>query len=124
MQIEFLKATNGMCSHSLLAATLNGQVDSFVAHFIKSWMPVNYANLGQHGLPAGGNKPSKRKASSKKMTSAVKNILAIADGIQWIKRAKTSQYSTLQPASQQQACLTKLRDRSDKRYCMHHWKYC
>lgn len=110
------KSTNGMCSHSLLAAALNGQVDTFVTHYSKAKAPVNYANLGQHGLPAGGKKPSKRKASSKKTTSAIKKILAHADDIQRSKRAKTAktttvtpmrhQHSSIQPASQHQASLT------------------
>ena len=84
------KSTNGMCSHSLLVASLNGQVDNFVSHYAKSKAPVNYAKLGQHGLPLGGKKPSKRKASSKKTTSAVKDILALADDLQRSKRARAS----------------------------------
>ena len=82
------KATNGMCSHSLVVALLNGQVDTFVAHYAKSKAPVNYGQLAQHGLPLGGKKPSKRKASSKRTTSAVKEILSLADGLQRSKRAK------------------------------------
>ena len=73
------KSTNGLCSHSLLTASLNGDVDGFVAHYVKTKDPINYAALGQHGLPTGGKKPSsRRKASSKKATSAVKSILAAA----------------------------------------------
>jgi len=61
------KSTNGLCSHSLLAASLNGDVDGFVAQYAKTKDPINYAALGQHGLPTGGKKPSsRRKASSKK----------------------------------------------------------
>ena len=61
------KSTNGLCSHSLLAASLNGDVDGFVAHYTKTKDPINYTALGQHGLPTGGKKPSsRRKASSKK----------------------------------------------------------
>ena len=82
------KSTNGMCSHSLLMASLNGQVDNFVSHYAKSKAPVNYVKLGQHGLPLGGKKPSKHKVSSKKMTSAVKDILALADDLQRSKRAR------------------------------------
>ena len=49
---------------------------------------INYAALGQHGLPTGGKKPSaRRKASSKKATSTVKSILAAADEIPRMKRA-------------------------------------
>jgi len=82
------KSTNGLCSHSLLAASLNGDVDGFVAHYAKTKDPINYAALGQHGLPTGGKKPSsRRKASSKKATSAVKSILAAADDISQTKRA-------------------------------------
>ena len=84
------KSTNGMCSHSLLVASLNGQVDTFVSYYAKSKAPVNYAKLGQHGLPLSGKKPSKRKASSKKTTSAVKDILAQADDLQRSKRARAS----------------------------------
>ena len=82
------KSTNGMCSHSLLVASLNGQVDNFVSHYAKSKAPVNYAKLGQ--LPIGGKKPSKRKASSKKMTSAIKDMLALSDDLQRSKRARVS----------------------------------
>ena len=94
------KSTNGMCSHSLLAATLNGQVDTFVSHYSKAKVPVNYASLGQHGLPTGGKKPSKRKSSLKKTTSAIKNVLAFSDEIQRSKRAKTNDASlTTKPPS-------------------------
>ena len=78
------KSTNGICSHSLLVASLNGQVDNFVRHYAKSKAPVNYA---KHGLPLGGKKPSKSKASS---TSAVKNFLTLADDLQQSKRARAS----------------------------------
>ena len=46
------KSTNGICSHTLLAASLSGEVNNFVNP--KSEVPVNYANLAQHGLPVGG----------------------------------------------------------------------
>ena len=82
------KSTNGLCSHSLLAASLNGEVNSFVTQYVKTKDPINYAALGQHGLPTGGKKPNvRRKASSKKATSAVKSILAAADEIPRTKRA-------------------------------------
>ena len=48
------KSTNGMCSHSLLVATLNGQSDAFVEQYTKTKVPFNYAKRGQHGLPIGG----------------------------------------------------------------------
>ena len=82
------KSTNGLCSHSLLAASLNGEVDSFVTHYMKTKDPINYAALGQHGLPTGGKKPSsRRKASSKKSSSAIRSILAAADETSRTKRA-------------------------------------
>ena len=82
------KSTNGLCSHTLLAASLNGEVDGFVTHYLKTKDPINYAALGQHGLPVGGKKPSsRRKASTKKATSAVKSILAASDEISRTKRA-------------------------------------
>ena len=85
------KSTNGMCSHSLLVATLNGQSDAFVEQYTKTKVPFNYAKLGQHGLPIGGKKPnSKRKGSSKKTTAAIKNIIAGADLIERTKRVKPS----------------------------------
>ena len=99
------KSTNGICSHSLLGATLNGEVDAFVSNYAKSKVPINYANLGQHGLPTGGKKPSsKRKASSKKSTSAVKTILAAADHIARTKRAKTTEPSTQQSEEPTPVC--------------------
>jgi len=42
------KSTNGLCSHSLLAASLNGDFDGFVAHYAKTKDPINYAALGQN----------------------------------------------------------------------------
>ena len=82
------KSTNGICSHSLLVATLNGDVDGFVARYVKTKDPINYAALGQHGLPKGGKKASsRRKASSKKSTSAIKRMLTAADEITRTKRA-------------------------------------
>ena len=72
------KSTNGFCSHSLLAAALNGDVNGIVAHYAKTKDPINYATLGQHGLPTGCKKPSsRRKASSKKATSAVRAFLQL-----------------------------------------------
>ena len=59
---------------------------SFVAHYAKTKDPINYAALGQHGLPKSCKKPSsRRKASSKKAMSAVKCIFA-ADDISQMKR--------------------------------------
>ena len=81
------KSTNGMCSHSLLAASLNDQTETFVRQYTKNKVPVNYANLAQHGLPVGGKKPSKRKASSKQTTSAVRKII---DGADDVVRSKQS----------------------------------
>ena len=52
------KSTNGMHSHSLLVATLNGQSDAFVEQYTKTKVPSNYAKLGQHGLPIGGKRPN------------------------------------------------------------------
>ncbi len=79
------KSTNGL---SLLVASLKGELDSFVTHYVKTKDPVNYAAMGQHGLPTGGKKPSsRRKASSRNATSAVKSILAAADDISRTKRA-------------------------------------
>ena len=89
------KSTNGMCSHSLLAASLNGQVDTFVSHYAKFKAPVNYAKLGQHGLPLGG----KRKVSSKKTTSSVKEILSLADDLQRSKRASGAHHVSNPPSS-------------------------
>ena len=66
------KSTNGMCSHSLLASSLNDQTEAYVRQYTKNKVPVNYANLAQHGLPVGGKKPSKRKASTKQTTSVVR----------------------------------------------------
>ena len=102
------KSTNGICSHSLLVATLNCQQDAFVHQYAKTKLPVNYAKLGQHELPVGGKKPkSKRKASSKKTTSAIKKILASADQIECTKRAKTQSQritKTTPPTSQYPFC--------------------
>lgn len=82
------KSTKGLCSHSLLAASLNSDVDDFIAHYMKTKDTINYAALGQHGLPTGGKKPSsQRRASSKKATSALKSILAAADDIRRMKWA-------------------------------------
>lgn len=81
------KSTNGVCSHSLLAANLNGELDLFVNRYSKTKVPTNYANLAQHGLPVGGKKPStRRKSSSKKTTAAVKNLIADADHVKRTKR--------------------------------------
>ena len=63
---------------SLLVASLNGQV---VSHCAKSKVPVNYAKFGQYGLPLSGKKPSNCKVSSKKTTSAVNDILALANNL-------------------------------------------
>ena len=42
-------------------------------------LPIHYAQLGQHGLPTGGKKPSKRKAATKKKaTAAIKKTIIIA----------------------------------------------
>jgi len=54
------KATSGICSHTLLVAVLNDEVCSFVSSFTKSKAPLNYAELAQHGLPVGGQKPSSK----------------------------------------------------------------
>ena len=71
------KSTNGVCSHSLLVATLSGEIDTFVQSHSKSKDPVNYTQLAQHGLPVGGKKPgSKRKASAKKTTAKIRKVLA------------------------------------------------
>ena len=44
---------------------------------------VNYANIAQQGiLPVGGKKPSKRKASTKQTTSAVRKIIDSADDVE------------------------------------------
>lgn len=92
------KSTNGLCSHSLLAASLNGDIDGFITQYVKTKDPINYAALGQHGLPTGGKKPnSRRKASSKKATSAVKRILAAADEISRTKRAPYNLESVSSP---------------------------
>ena len=92
------KSTNGLCSHSLLAASLNGDVDGFVAHYVKTKDPINYAALGQHGLPTGGKKPSsRRKASSKKQHLLLKSILAAADDIprtKWANKDPVASPST------------------------------
>ena len=74
------KSTNGVCSHTLLVATLNGEVDTFVQSYSKTKNPVNYTQLAQHGLPIGGKKPgSKRKASAKKTTAKIRKALADTD---------------------------------------------
>ena len=74
------KSTNGVCSHSLLVATLSGEIDTFVQSHSKSKDPVNYTQLAQHGLPVGGKKPgSKRKASAKKTTAKIRKVLADTD---------------------------------------------
>lgn len=94
------KSTNGMCSHALLAASLSGDVDNFVNHYSKSKVPVNYANLAQHGLPVGGKKPSsRRKSSSKKTTAAVKDVVASADHLKRTKRTPVSTAATTQANS-------------------------
>ena len=68
--------------------TLNGEVDGFVIHYLKTQDTINYATLGKHGLPAGGKKPSsRRKTFSKKATSAVKSTLAASDEISQAKLA-------------------------------------
>ena len=48
------KSHNGMCSHCLLLAVLNGEVDRFVRNYSRTKDPINYMQLGQHGLPVGG----------------------------------------------------------------------
>ena len=74
------KSTNGLCSHCLLVATLNGEIDTFVQSHSKTKIPVNYTQLAQHGLPIGGKKPgSKRKASAKKTTAKIRKALADTD---------------------------------------------
>ena len=84
------KSTNGMCSHCLLIATLNGEVDMFVQTHSRLKNPVNYTQLGQHELPVGGKKPSyKRKASSKKTTAKIRKAIAHTD-----VRTKRGQSST------------------------------
>ena len=101
------KSTNGLYSHSLLAACLNGDVDGFVAHYVKTKDPINYAALGQHGLPSGGKKPSsRRKASSKKATSSVKKILLAADDIPRTKRANKDQDLVVSASGDQSSFLS------------------
>ena len=74
------KSTNGLCSYSLLVATLNSEMDTFVQSHSKTKNTVNYAELAQHGLPVGGKKPgSKRKASAKKTTAKIRKALADTD---------------------------------------------
>lgn len=74
------KSTNGLCSHSLLVATLRGEIDTFVRSHSKSKNPVNYTELAQHGLPVGGKKPgSKRKASAKNTTAKIRKVLEDTD---------------------------------------------
>lgn len=74
------KSTNGLCSHSLLLATLSGEMDTFVQSHSKTKNPINYTELARHGLPVGGKKPgSKRKASAKKTTAKIRKALADTD---------------------------------------------
>lgn len=66
---------------------LNGEINGFVANYVKTKDPINYAALGQHGLPNSDKKPSSwRKAFSKKATSAAKSILAAVDDTSRTKR--------------------------------------
>ena len=73
------KSTNGLCSHCLLVATLNGEIDTFVQSHSKTKIPVNYTQLAQHGLPIGGKKPGSihesldiRAAKVKLITSMIR----------------------------------------------------
>ena len=87
------KSTNGMCSHCLLLAVLNGEVDTcrFVRNYSRTKDPINYMQLGQYGLPVGGKKPSsKRKASSKKTTSKIRRLIADSDSSVHSKRSNPS----------------------------------
>lgn len=87
------KSTNAVCSHCLLVATLNGELDIFIRTYSRIKNPMNYTHLAQHGLPVGGKKPSsKRKASSKKTTSKIHKILADTDV--WTKRGQLSRSTT------------------------------
>ena len=55
-------------------------MDTFVKTYSKTKNPINYTQLAQHGLPAGGKKPgSKRKASSKKTTAKIQKVVADTD---------------------------------------------
>lgn len=40
------KSTKGLCSHSLLAESLNSDFENFVAHYVKTKDPINYTALG------------------------------------------------------------------------------
>ena len=82
------KATSGVCSHTLLTAHLNDEVGSFVQGYAQSSPAANYAQLGQHGLPTGGRKPSsKRKGASKKSTAAVRKLIEHATEGEMTKRS-------------------------------------
>ena len=97
------KSTNGVCSHSLLVATLNGEMDTFVQSHSKTRKPINYTELAQHGLPVGGKKPgSKRKALAKKTTAKTRKVLADTDvrtkrGQSSLSNSSTSDSSAASP---------------------------
>ena len=97
------KSTNGLCSHSLLVASLNGELDTFVRSHSKTKNPINYTELAQHGLPVGGKKPgSKRKASAKKTTAKIRKALADTDvrtkrGQSSLSNSSTSDTSAASP---------------------------
>ena len=89
------KATSGICSHTLLVSSLNDEVCSFVGSYTKSKAPLNYAQLAQHGLPAGGRKTSKpRKGASKKKTAAIQQLLQNAEESEMTNRSDTNPSAT------------------------------
>ena len=98
------KSANGVCSHSLLVATLNGEMDTFVQSHSKTKKKHQlYTELAQHGLPVGGKKPgSKRKASAKKTTAKIRKVLADTDvrtkrGQSSLSNSSTSDSSAASP---------------------------
>jgi len=76
------KATSGICSHTLLVAVLNDEVCSFVSSFTKSKTPLNYAQLAQHGLPVGEQKPSSKLKSTSKIPLGINAMTGSALKVQ------------------------------------------
>ena len=87
------KSTNGICSHTLLAASLSSEVDDFVILFSKSKVPVNYA---QHGLPAGGKKKTKCQMQVVKPWQPVLVFLNVRNILQWMQLPQHKQTQSYQ----------------------------
>ena len=65
----------GICSHCVVVAELNNQLDKFVASFTKSKRKLNFTEVAIHGMPAGrgrkGSQPPRKKKRSQPVSERV-----------------------------------------------------